>query len=284
MSVVYSLMKTSKQGLHQFLNRQTKRKAIASEVVELAHAIRHRNPSMGCRSMYDLMPAIRVGRDKCEQILLSHGFRVRRRRNFVRTTFSQEHLKYGDLIKGLTLSGIDQVWQSDITYYLSSKGSVYYIVFIQDVYSRRILSWSAHNNLKAEGNIACLQRAFKMRGHKDFPGLIHHSDRGSQYGDQKYLQILKNSRIRISMSKQAWQNAYVERVNGTIKNDYLYAWNITSLEQLRKGLAKATHAYNYEKPHRNLPDKMPPAVFEEYLTTTKPNYHPKFQLHDYEDK
>ena len=80
-----------------------------------------------------------------------------------------------------------------------------------------------------------------------------------------------------------WQNAYVERVNGTIKNDYLYAWNITTLQELRKGLAKATHAYNYEKPHRNLPNKMAPAVFEDLLMTTDRKHHPKFQIYNYEN-
>jgi putative transposase len=283
MKELYGVMKTSKQGFHQFMNRQIKRQSISSQVVELANAIRDRNPSMGCRAMYSLMEPIPVGKDKCEQILLSHGFRLRRRKNFIRTTFSQEHLKYNDLIKGRVLTGIDQVWQSDITYYLSSNGSVYYIVFILDVYSRRILSWTANDNLKAEGNIECLRKAFKLRGGKDLQGLIHHSDRGSQYGDQEYLKILKTCRIRISMSKKAWQNAYVERINGTIKNDYLYAWNITTLQELRKGLAKATHAYNYEKPHRNLPNKMAPAVFEDLLMTTDRKHHPKFQIYNYEN-
>lgn len=284
MSELYLVMKTSKQGLHQFVNRHTKREVTFREVIELAHTIRKTNPSMGCRTMYPLMGAIQVGRDKCEQILLSHGFRLRRKRNFIRTTFSQAHLKYGDLIKGLVLTGIDQVWQSDITYYLSANGSVYYIVLIQDVYSRRILSWTVNENLKAEGNIECLLKAFKMRGNKDYSGLIHHSDRGSQYGDHRYLKILKDFKIRVSMSKQAWQNAYVERLNGTIKNDYLYAWNITTLHELKKGLATATHAYNYEKPHKCLPYKMAPAAFEEFLTKSCQKDHPTFQIYNYEDK
>ncbi len=283
MKELYDITKTSKQAVHQFLDRQRRREGVGYHIIELGYAIRKSNPSMGCRTMYPLMGPVHVGRDKCEQILLSHGFRLRRRKNFIRTTFSQEHLKYRDLIKGLTLTGIDQVWQSDITYYLSPNGSVYYIVFIQDVYSRRILSWTANGNLKAESNIECLLKAFKMRGDKDYSGLIHHSDRGGQYGDQRYLQILKDFKIRISMSKHAWQNAYVERLNGIIKNDYLYPWNITTLEDLKKGLAKATFAYNNEKPHKNLPKKMAPAVFEKYLLTIDKQYHPTFQIYHYED-
>jgi hypothetical protein len=283
MNELYFVMKTNKQGLHQFLNRQIERQGIVSQVVELAKAIRERNPSMGAREMFSLMDPVSVGRDKCEQILLNNGFRLRRRKNLIRTTFSQEHLKYEDLIKGRILTGIDQVWQSDITYYLSTDGSVYYIVFIQDVYSRRILSWTANDSLKAEGNIECLKGALKVRGDKDLSGLIHHSDRGSQYGDRRYIQVLKDFSIAISMSKQAWQNAYVERLNGTIKNDYLYAWNINTLQELRTGLAKATHAYNHEKPHRSLPQKMAPAVFEEFLMTTERKRHPKFQIYNYEN-
>ena len=126
-------------------------------------------------------------------------------------------------------------------------------------------------------------KSFQNEGNKDYSGLIHHSDRGSQYGDQRYLKILKNFKVRISMSKHAWQNAYVERLNGIIKNDYLYPWNITTLEELKKGLAKATFAYNNEKPHKNLPMKMAPAVFEKYLLTTDKQYHPTFQIYHYED-
>mgnify|MGYP003575571564 CR=1 FL=1 len=284
MNELYLTVQATKQGLHQFLSRQIKREVIGAEVVELGHAIRKRHPGMGCRTMYDLMGSIKVGRDRSERILLSHGFRLKRRRSAIRTTFSLAHLRYPDLIRGLTVSGIDQVWQTDITYFLSTTNMVYYIVFIQDVYSRRILSWSTSDNLKAERNIECLLNAFKLRGDKDLRGLIHHSDPGSQYGDRVYLQILKDTGIRVSMSKQAWKNAYVERVNGTIKNSYLYAWNITCLEELKKAVAKAVHAYNNEKPHKNLPNKMSPVAFENFLLTTEPKNHPKFEIYNYEEK
>ena len=125
MSELYGAMQTSKQGLHQFLFRQMKREALGSEVVELGHAIRKTHPGMGCRAMHDLMGSIKVGRDRSERILLSHGFRLKRRRSAIRTTFSLAHLRYPDLIRGLTVSGIDQVWQTDITYFLTTTNMVY---------------------------------------------------------------------------------------------------------------------------------------------------------------
>ncbi len=64
------------------------------------------------------------------------------------------------------------------------------------------------------------------------------------------------------MNKQAWQNAYKERINGTIKNDYLYVRDITTLGQLRKILNRDVNAYNQEKPHGNLLHKMNPMKFE----------------------
>ena len=84
------------------------------------------------------------------------------------------------------------------------------------------------------------------------------------------------------MCTQAWQNAYTERINGTIKNDYLKSWRIETLVDLRKALKKAVDAYNYEKPHRNLPDQLSPAKFEEYIKTLPASKHPAFKIHAYD--
>jgi putative transposase len=160
------------------------------------------------------------------------------------------------LIKGLLLTGINQVWQTDITYFISTDGKVFYIVFIVDVYSRKIIAWSANYHMQARANITCLQLAITSRNITEGSKLIHHSDHGSQYGDKDYIALLKSKQIRISMCKEAWQNAYSERINGTLKNAYLYSWNIQNLSDLRAAVRKAVHAYNSEKPHRSLPGRM----------------------------
>jgi putative transposase len=265
MTLLYCITQTSKQGLHQHLARKARLQLEELDIIKQADRIRQRHPQMGCRQMYQLMKPVELGRDRCERVLLASGFRVVRNTNFIKTTNSQPFRQFKDLITGKVLSGINQVWQTDITYYLGKGGKVFYIVFIEDVYSRRIIGWCAHDHLRADANIACLKFAMKNRGQVCLTGLIHHSDRGSQYGSIEYLKLLQLEGIKVSMSKEAWQNAYVERLNGTIKNSYLYNWDLDTLPVLRKALTIAVKAYNTEKPHKNLPMQMSPIDFENSL-------------------
>jgi putative transposase len=181
MSQLYLIAACSKQALYQFLSRQSLKNIDKSHVIGQAQAIRKRHPNMGCRTMFDLMQGIDIGRDRCEQILLEGGFRLKVRKNPFKTTFSNPLLNYPDLICGLTLTGINQVWQTDITYFLSG-ANMFFIVFIIDVYSRKIISWTANAHMKAEANLSCLQYAISSR--ETCSNVIHHSDRGAQYGDK----------------------------------------------------------------------------------------------------
>jgi putative transposase len=282
MTHLYSIAHYSRQGLHQFLVRHSSKDFQIDQVIGQGMAIRKRHPNMGCRTMFELMQGVDVGRDRCERVLLNNGFRLKRKKSPIKTTVSNPWLRYPDLIKGLTLTRINQVWQTDITYFLSPNGKVFYIIFIVDVYSRKIISWSANDHMQAEANITCLEHAITSRNISAHSKLIHHSDRGSQYGDQDYIELLKSKHIRISMCNEAWQNAYTERINGTLKNAYLYSWNIQKLSDLRRAVRTAVQAYNSEKPHRSLPSKMNPVAFERHLGSTKKNTHPVLKIYNYE--
>lgn len=273
----------SRQALHQHNIRLMKAEVVEGLLVKKAEAIRERHPQMGCRAMYLLLGPTEVGRDRCEQLLLRKGFRLKRPRNPFKTTYAQSKYHFPDLIQGLRIRSINSVWQSDITYFITQNNEVFYIVFIEDIYSRRIIGQAAHDHMRAEANLMCLNQAFNMR--KDYPlrGLIHHSDHGGQYIDKEYLSALQAKKIKVSMCSQAWQNAYSERINGTIKNDYLKAWRIETLSDLRKALIKAVNAYNHEKPHRNLLNQMSPAKFEEYLKRSPVSKHPSLKIYRYEN-
>jgi hypothetical protein len=239
----------------------------AGVIIDLAEQIRKDHPRMGCRKMYwksfQNMP---LGRDQSEKILLSEGFRVQFPKNFKRTTYSIGKLFYPNRIEGLILTRINQVWQSDITYFELHDG-FYYLVFIQDIYSRRIVGWSVDRSLWAQANLGALRKATQLRGGGKLEGLIHHSDRGSQYIDKEYIHLLQSHGITPSMCKHAWQNAYCERVNGIIKNEYLAAWSITDYAALKKATARAVWAFNHSRPHTALPRRMSPIAFEEELQT-----------------
>jgi putative transposase len=282
MKDLYAIVGISKQALHQHSQRQLSAIACQEEIIGQANAIRQRHPAMGCRTLHNLLINVSLGRDKTEQFLLANGYRLKRKVNFVRTTVRQRIFDFPNLIRGRTVNGINQVWQTDITYFILEDRKVFYLVFIIDVYSRRILGYTAHDHMRAEANLKALLMAFKNRRGYPLKDLIHHSDHGSQYIDSHYREALTSRQIQISMGNQAWQNAYTERLNGTIKNGYLYSRNITCLKSLRRNLNLDVYAYNTEKPHGNLPERMSPMKFEQYLKTAKSNKY-EVQIFNHED-
>jgi len=282
MKHLLEILGVSRQALQQRVNRQLQAESRDRLIIEKAHAIRERHPRMGCRTMHILMRPLEIGRDRCEQLLLSNGLRLKRYKSPFKTTQSQHIYKFPDLIQGTCIRQINRVWQTDITYFFAQNNDVFYMVFIEDIYSRRIIGYGAFDHMRAEANLACLNQAFRVRKGHSLQGLIHHSDYGGQYIDKEYLTALRARNIKISMCSQAWQNAYTERINGIVKNDYLKAWNIVVLTDLQRALVKGVNAYNHEKPHGSLPDKMSPVQFEEYLKRTPSRSHPKLKIYQYE--
>ncbi len=147
-------------------------------------------------------------------------------------------------------------------------GKHHYVVLIMDVYSRRILGWSAADNMRAENNMVALNRALTVRGIKNFSeSLVHHSDRGSQYVSDDYTNLLADYGILISMCTDVLENAHCERVNGTIKNDYLARRDIQNFDRLKREIERAVNNYNNRR-HRSL--KMTPLEFETYVKELSP--------------
>lgn len=141
-----------------------------------------------------------------------------------------------------------QVIQSDITYFSLGREH-YYLVFIIDVYTRLIVGYAASGHMRTEANSGALKMALEVMEYQPW-GIIHHSDRGSQYGSHEYTQQLVENKIHISMGVVAWENAYAERVNGIIKNEYLKRWEIKDFKDLTRKVAKAVNHYNEKRMHR----------------------------------
>ena len=219
---------------------------------------------MGLRSIYETYQPEGIGRDAFIALGLRNGFRLRAVHKTVRTTFSVKSNRYRNLLEGKRFTDVNQIWTSDITYFKIGEDT-YYLVFIMDVYSRRIVGYSVADNMRAEQNIKALQMALDLRGIDNYnQKLIHHSDKGSQYISNDYTDLLNDFGIQISMCNIVYENAHIERVNGIIKNQYLYRWKITNFYQLRKKLQDAVWAYNFEKQHSSL-EKLAPVEFEESL-------------------
>jgi transposase InsO family protein len=224
---------------------------------------------MGLREIYRISQPDGIGRDAFMLLGILNGYQLQCRPNPTRTTFSTKSHRYSNLLQGKRFTDVNQIWSSDITYF-QAHGVTYYIVFILDVYSRRIVGWNVENHMRTENLMLALNAAFALRGIEDYGnGLIHHSDKGTQYASNLYTEALGGRNVLISMCNEVYENTHIERVNGTIKNQYLRHWlaDITDLRSLKLFLNSAVYAYNYLKPHGSLLNRLPPVAFEQHILT-----------------
>ena len=257
MQDIYLLNGVSKQGHHQAIQRERAWQDKSVFYIALMHEIREVHPAMGLRTMYEMSLPEGIGRDAFIFLGLQAGFRLQIVHNPIRTTYSIPSRRYPNLLEGREFTDVNQLWTSDITYFFY-QGRYYYIVLVMDVYSRRILGWSVADNMRAENNVAALRMALILRGVKNYhQNLIHHSDRGAQYTSDAYTDLLTEFGILISMCQEVYENAHIERLNGTIKNQYLKHYTIPHEKALSYFLNKAVEAYNGQKPHQALNRKSP---------------------------
>ena len=224
---------------------------------------RKRHPGCGLKKMYYQLKITEIGRDKFIMIGKELGYGFKPVINRIKTTISGSY-RFSNLIEGMLLIDIDRVWQTDITYY-RIKDYFCYITFIIDVYSRRILSYYVSKTLSAKANIITLKGAFQARFNKIQNRLIHHSDAGSQFIAKDYLKLLLQYECTPSMGQKAEDNAYVERLNGIIKNEYLHYRPIETFDDLKKWVKQAVDQYNNERIHDALPGKISPIEFEKKM-------------------
>jgi putative transposase len=266
MNSLYKTIGISKQAVHQYASRQAIfDKKISGLVIE-ADQLREDHPGCGVEKMYDTLRPDFIGRDRFVSTFMELGYRLKRKKNFKRTTYSSP-VYFPNLIKGMQVNAPSVIWQSDITYIRVGE-KFYYAVFIIDVYTKKIVGYQVSDHMRATANVKALQMALKS--HK--APQIHHSDRGSQYIYDEYTSLLKSKGCQISMSKTAQDNAYAERINRTIKSDYIERWRPKDFEQLKRMVAKAVDQYNTVRPHNNI-GKISPAEFEKRLlegTTFQP--------------
>jgi transposase InsO family protein len=253
---LYTAVGISKQAVYQYQKRQEVFDRKMLQLTIEADELRKEHPGCGVEKMYYTLCPDFIGRDRFAETMMQLGYRLKRKKNYKRTTIASK-LYYPNLIKGLSVSQPSTIWQSDITY-IPLNNRHYYAVFIIDVYSKKIVGYSITDHMRATANVAALKMALK--DHK--PPDIHHSDRGSQYTYKAYVDLLKQNKVKISMALSAQDNAYAERINRTIKEEYLNHWKPQSFAQLKRMIKKAVNNYNSKRIHNNL-QRMTPKQFEE---------------------
>ena len=263
MNRLYQTLGISKQSFHQKMNRVYKLHSEQQQLLLLIHQIRQDHPTMGVRDMYYKLIPLLIGRDAFEVFCREEGLMSKRTRNWRQTTDSSGVIRFDNLLKGLHLTSINQAWQSDITYF-EVHGKFYYITFILDSFSRRILGYSVSKRLTTEQTtLPALRMAIGLRTKENttFKGVVFHSDGGGQYYAKEFLMLTQKENIINSMCEYPWENGKVERLNGVIKNNYLIHRDINNYEELINEVDRTVLLYNKEKPHIEL-DRKSPDVFE----------------------
>lgn len=266
--MLYQTVGISKQAVIQYAKRQQVFDKKLIVLIKEAEFLRREHPGCGVEKMYYTLSPDFIGRDRFIDLFMDLGFRLKVNKNYRRTTNSVRS-SYQNLIHGMLVFSPNQIWQSDITY-IRIGDRFCYAVFIIDIYTKKVVGYQVSEHMRATANVSSLSRAIKLNG----PPLIHHSDRGGQYIYKAYTNLLRSHNCYISMCDNAMDNAYAERINQTIKNEYLKLWKPQSFKQLKTMTTKAIKNYNQKRLHNHL-DRKTPIAFEQEVLNLPMHERPK---------
>jgi transposase InsO family protein len=257
----------SRQAYYQERQRRAWETARDARVLSLVRMIRCRHPKMGTRKLLVLLRSqleqenLRIGRDHLFTLLRTADLLVKRKRQARRTTWSGT-LCLPNRVAGLTITQINQVWVTDITYIRLQTGHFVYWFVVMDLFSRALLGAVLAPTLEAQHALTALQQAARRAGGPLQP-LIHHSDHGVQYTSHDYQHWLTDHDISASMGEvgNSYDNAYAERVIGILKQEYGLGLPFVDAGQARRATKQGVYLYNHERPHQSLAYACPMAVY-----------------------
>ena len=242
-----------------------------SEVISTVREIRTQAPGIGAYKLFlmlrELYPQEMRGRDWFYRLMHEHHLMLKPQRRRHTTNSNHNYRKYSNLIKGLSIVHANQLWVADITYIDTDTGVVY-LHLLTDAFTHEIIGWTLSESLVASNTVAALDMGIENVAYLGLRGLIHHSDRGVQYCCHQYIEHLREINATISMTEdyKPTDNAIAERVNGIIKQEWLYKMKRPhDLEQARRLMTDIIEFYNTNRPHRHNRGMLPPSRLRQTL-------------------
>jgi len=256
----------SKSNYYNWVKGRTS-KAQDSCLLKEVHNIAYEFPCYGYRRMTREMNrrGFLINSKKVRGIMKKENLVCRRKKAFkpVTTLSNHDYKIYPNLAKDLKVTGLNQLWVSDITYIRLPNGFAYLAAII-DIFSRKCVGWSLGREIDTILTLEALNIAINDRWNIGFSNLIHHSDQGVQYASDAYIERLNQFDIGISMSRRGnpYDNAFAESFNKTIKVEEVYINEYETFEEAYKNIKHFIElVYNKKRLHSGI-GYIPPEEFE----------------------
>jgi transposase InsO family protein len=208
-----------------------------------------------------------ASKERVERLMRENGIRAKHKRRYKVTTDSKHNLPVAPNLveRNFTPAGPDRVWASDITYLWTGEGWLYLAVVL-DLFNREVVGWSLKPRMTADIVTDALTMAWFRR--KPATGLLHHSDRGSQYASHAFQAKLAEYGMICSMSRKGdcWDNAPTESWFGGFKNERIYGGRFETREEMKAMAFEYIEVfYNRKRLHSTLGYKSPMQFLETWL-------------------
>jgi transposase InsO family protein len=204
-----------------------------------------------------------VGKHRVARLMRENGIFARTRRRFRHTTDSNHKLPVAPnlLEQNFTATAPNQAWVGDITYIWTAEGWSYLAVLL-DLYSRRVVGWALRKSLSRELAVSALQHALTCR--RPSAGLVHHTDRGSQYASQQYRGLLDAHGVRCSMSAagNCYDNAVAESFFATLKKELVHGCAFETRSEAYDAISDYIENYYNAKRRHSAAGNQSPINFE----------------------
>lgn len=212
-----------------------------------------------------------AGKERVRKLMQENGIRARHKRRYQATTDSKHDLPVAPnlLNRQFETTAPEQTWTADITYIPTREGWLYLAV-VMDLYTRMIVGWAMDARMTKELVLSALRMAWFRRRPK--PGLLHHSDRGSQYCSHDYQDLLADYGMVASMSRKGncWDNAPMESFFNSLKNERVFHESYLTREHAKRDLFDYIEVfYNRRRRHSALSYQSPAAHYTAWLTQQK---------------